>query len=106
LLTWLYHPELAQKRLATIALASAANPRPDCQRSSFLYTAKRNFNNRRLQKIGLSGQRRTPIPQMEPVRFSRDSQVIRFRTQVNEEFANVLENFVGNVLLHVDVRHR
>ena len=80
------------------------NPRPDCQRSSSLYTAKLNFNNRRLQKIGLSCQRRTPIPQMEPVRFSRDSQIIRFGLQVNEEFANVLENFLGNGLLHVDLR--
>src|SRR5262249_35800620 len=86
-LTWLYHPELAQKRLAALASPSAANPRPDCQRSSLRYTAKLNFNNRRLQKIGLSCQRRTPTPQMEPVRFSRDSQATRFRPQVNEEFA-------------------
>jgi hypothetical protein len=28
LLTWLYHHEFAQKRLAAIASASAANPRP------------------------------------------------------------------------------
>jgi hypothetical protein len=71
----------------------------------FPYTAKLNFNNRRLQKIGLSCQRRTPIPQIEPVRFSRDSQIIRFRPHVNEEFANVLGNFVGNGLFHVDLRH-
>jgi len=43
---------------------------------------------------------------MEPVRFSRDSQVIRFRPQVNEEFANVLENFLGNGLLHVNFRYQ
>jgi len=29
------HPEFAQKRLAAIASASAANPRPNCQRSLF-----------------------------------------------------------------------
>jgi hypothetical protein len=28
------HPEFAQKRLAAIASASAANPRPNCQRST------------------------------------------------------------------------
>src|SRR4030095_296779 len=41
------------------------NSQPHCQRSSFAYTTKPNLNNHRPQRIGLPGQRRTPIPLME-----------------------------------------
>ena len=43
------------------------NSQPHCQRSTFAYTTNPNLNNHRLQRIGLPGQRRTPIPLMEPV---------------------------------------
>src|SRR5215813_3794135 len=49
------------------SLASAANPRPHCQRSSFAYTAKPNLKQSSTAENWLVAQRRTPNPLTEPV---------------------------------------
>ena len=61
------HPRICPKTPGRHSLASTANPRPHSQRSSFRTRQSPISNNHRLQRIGLSSQRRTPTPLMESV---------------------------------------
>src|SRR5215831_7338391 len=61
------HPRICPKTPGRHSLASTANPRPHSQRSSFRTRQSPISNNHRLQRIGLSCQRRTPTPLMESV---------------------------------------
>src|SRR5262249_40576136 len=71
-----------------MALASTANPRPHCQRSSFAYTAKPNLKQSSTAENWLVGpEKNTDSAAGTGPAVSRDAQSSRLLQRVNGNFA-------------------
>src|SRR6516164_2701805 len=74
------HPRICPKTPGRHSLASAANPRPHCQRSSFAYTAKPNLKQPSTAENWLVGpEKNTDSADGVGPAVSRDAQISRTR---------------------------